>query len=100
MIIISDLRGQLCNRIFLSGYGLALAEGSGQRLIDFTLNEYADLFPATRRSPWLKLPLKLLRLAVRAVVKILWRLPIARALVIDVTYQNSGECSPGNPEFI
>jgi len=99
MIIISDLRGQLCNRIFLTAYGLSLAESTGQRFYDFSLNEYARLFPATRRNKWIEPFYKLLRYALRAVVKTLWVLP-GHPFVIDVTYENSGECSPGNPDFI
>lgn len=100
MIILSDLRGQLCNRIFLTGYGMALAEGTGQTLVDFSLNEYAGCFPATRRKKWLELPYKLLRGIVRAFVKIVWRIPMARELIIDVTYSNSGETSTANPAFM
>lgn len=100
MIIISDLRGQLCNRIFLTAYGMAIANGSGQRLIDFSLNEYAALFPATRRMKLFEWPYKVLRLLVRAIVKTLWRLPIGRTFIIDVTYQNSEQCSPGNANFM
>ena len=86
MIIISDLRGQLCNRIFLTAYGLALSEKAGQRFVDFSLDKYAQLFPATRRSKWLEPFYKFTRYAVRALVKMLWLLP-GHPLVIDVTWK-------------
>ena len=99
MIIISDLRGQLCNRIFLTAYGLSLSELTGQRFFDFSLDKYADLFPATRRSKWIEPFYKLTRYTVRAIVKMLWMAP-GHPFVIDVTWENTGEHSPGNPEFI
>ncbi len=100
MIIISDLRGQLCNRIFLTAYGMALAEAANQRFAGFTLHEYAGLFPRTRRSKWMELPYRLLRLGVRLVVKILERFPGGKAFYVDVTYAGTADRSPMNPDFV
>ena len=100
MIIISDLRGQLCNRIFLTAYGLSLQAQTGQAFLDFSLDKYAKLFPKTRRPAWAVMPYKVARYAVRLAMKIGWASRIGRFLFIDVTYENSGEVSPGNPDFI
>jgi hypothetical protein len=100
MLIISDLRGQLCNRIFITAYGLSLQQLTGRKFLNFSLDKYASLFPHTRRASWTELPYQLTRYAVRAVAKAAWLLPIARALVIDVTWANSAAISPMNPAFI
>lgn len=100
MLIISDLRGQLCNRIFLTAYGLSLEALTGQKFINFSLDKYAVLFPNTRRPKWAEIPYKLARYVVRAVAKAAWLIPIVRFLVIDVTWKNTGDMSPGNPSFI
>ena len=100
MLIISDLRGQLCNRIFLTAYGLSLEVLTGQPLLNFSLDKYAALFPNTRRPRWAEIPYRVARIAVRAIAKTAWLLPLARALIIDVTWANTPDVSPANPAFI
>jgi hypothetical protein len=48
MIVVHERRGQLCNQLVLSAYGRALAEQTGQSLVNDALNDYEHLFPATR----------------------------------------------------
>jgi hypothetical protein len=100
MIIISDLRGQLCNRIFMTAYGVSLHALTGQTFLDFTLDKYAYLFPRTRRPRWAEIPYKLARYAVRVVAKAAWASRIGRFLIVDVTWENTPEISPMNPAFI
>jgi hypothetical protein len=99
MIIISETRGQLGNRLFLNAYAMTLARASGQKLIDFSFNEYRFLFPATR---W-RAPQKLhffIRKAVRFLIQGLQRLPWMQSCFLKVGALETANYSPDNPEFI
>ena len=79
---------------------MSLARATGQQLIDFSLNEYATLFPATRGNKAQQAIFTVTRYLFRAVVKVLERLPFCRNLFITVTYETTGAYSPLNAEFI
>jgi hypothetical protein len=99
VIVISEVPGQLCNRIFLNAYAMALAEGSGQKLVDLSLNEYRFLFPATR---W-KLPQQLhfaFRKFLRLLIKGLHLLPFTRPCFVRVGALVTADHSVTHPEFI
>ena len=40
MIVIFEPYGRLCNRLFLSAYGMALARASDQRFVNLSLGDY------------------------------------------------------------
>jgi hypothetical protein len=99
MIVISEVPGQLCNRVFLNAYAMALAEGSGQKLVDLSLNEYRFLFPATR---W-KSPQQLhfaFRKFLRLLIKGLRLLPFTRPCFVRVGAFVTADYSVTHPGFI
>jgi hypothetical protein len=99
MIVISEFRGQLGNRLFLSAYGVALAEATNQRLLDWSLHEYADLFPATRS----KVPLTVrsaVRKCFRALVHGIKRVPFMQSSFVPVGWRVTDCYSPSDSAFV
>ena len=56
MIIVANKSGQLANRLFLFGHLIAFALENRGTIVNPTLEEYADFFPATRRDLLCKYP--------------------------------------------
>jgi hypothetical protein len=100
MIIISERKGKLGNRLFLGAYGLALAKATGQRVINLSMNEYASDFPgATLDHGFIHLPMILLKF-VRFLIKLL-RWPARKhPMFTRIDFYNSAAFSPGNPDFL
>jgi hypothetical protein len=97
MVIIFELYGQLGNRLFLSAYGMALARASGQDFLNFTLDEYENLFPAMRAS--LRTNGRLHGLMRRVILR-LKRLSYARQCFVHLDRENAAAHSPDNPNFV
>jgi hypothetical protein len=98
MIIIFEQLGRLGNRLLLSAYGMALAQASGQPFLNFSLEEYRDLFPQTRLPSWL--PTWRFHKLVRAIIEALKRIPGTGRWFVHVDRQNTTAYSPDNPEFV
>lgn len=98
MIVIFEPYGRLCNRLFLSAYGMALARASGQRFVNLSLGEYRYHFPATR--PPRGLPIWRFHLYIRAIIAGLKCFPPARRWFVQIGWRNAGAFSPDNPEFL
>jgi hypothetical protein len=97
MVIIFEPYGQLGNRLFLSAYGMALARASGQDFLNFTLDEYENLFPAMRTS--LRLDGRFHSLMRRVILR-LKRLSLARQCFVRLDRENAAAHSPDNPSFV
>lgn len=99
MIILSERRGQLGNRLFLHAYGMALAEASSQRLFDLSLHEYATYFPATRRRgpAWFHAGVRKLA---RAMIRGIRLLPFMRSCFVSVGWHTPHSHSPMDPTFL
>jgi hypothetical protein len=98
MIIIFEPLGRLGNRLLLSAYGMALAQASGQPFLNFSLEEYRDLFPQTRLPSWL--PTWRFHKFVRAALVGLKKIPGARRWFVRLDRQNAAAHSPDNPDFV
>ena len=98
MIIIFEPLGRLGNRLLLSAYGTALAQASGQPFLNFSLEEYRDLFPETRLPSWL--PTWRFHKLVRATIVAFKRIPGTGRWFVRLDRQNATAHSPDNPEFV
>jgi hypothetical protein len=98
MIVIFEPLGRLGNRLLLSAYGMALAQASGQPFLNFSLEEYRDLFPQTRLPSWL--PMWRFHKLVRAIIVGLKRIPGTGRWFVRLDRQNATTHSPDNPEFV
>jgi hypothetical protein len=98
MIVIFEPYGRLCNRLFLSAYGMALARASNQRLFNLSLGDYRYHFPAMR--PPRGLPIWRFHLYMRALIVGLKRFPPARRWFVRVGWKDARAFSPDNPQFV
>jgi hypothetical protein len=98
MIVIFEPYGQLCNRLFLSAYGMALARASEQRFVNLSLGDYRYYFPAMRPPPGL--PIWRFHLYTRALIAALKRFPPTRRWFLRAARKDGGALSPENPGFI
>ena len=102
MIVLWEGNSGLCNRLFISAYGIALAKATGQKLVNIHLDRYENLFPATRP----KIGLPALRYPVyrglRILIKVLRRMPFARKYFVGFAGDgsNSAYYCPTNEKFI
>ena len=99
MIIVSELRGQLGNRLFLCAYGMALAEATHQRLIQLCLHHYSDHFPAAQRwgPVWYQFASRKL---VRIFIQILRHLTWMKECFVYVGWMVDFNYSPTDPGFV
>jgi hypothetical protein len=98
MIILVEQYGRLCNRLFMSAYGIALAEASDQTLVNLSLAEYRDLFPATR--PVIPLLKQLTEGWIRQSISGVKRFRATKPYFVHLSRENASFYSPDNAEFI
>lgn len=98
MIVIFEPYGQLCNRLFLSAYGMALARASNQRLFNLSLGDHRYHFPAMRPPPGL--PIWRFHLYMRALILGLKRFPSLQRRFVRVGWKDASTFSPDNPQFV
>jgi hypothetical protein len=98
MIVIFEPYGGLCNRLFLSSYGMALARATGQRFLNLSLEDYRRDFPATRL--FRGLPIWRFHRYSRAIIGGLKRFPASRRWFVRLRWKNASEFSPCSPQFV
>jgi hypothetical protein len=78
---------------------MAFARASGQWLVNLSLDEYRDLFPATR-PPFKRGLNRRFHRVVRGWIVGLKRLPIAKNWFVSIARRNPEDYSPDNPSFL
>jgi Glycosyl transferase family 11 len=102
MIVIWQGNSGLCNRLFLTAYGIALSEATGQKLVNIHLDHFENLFPGTRPRLGLA-PLRYRAYhAMRFFLRALKRMPYAKRFYSTFSDdgKNSAYFSPTSEKFI